>query len=49
MEKGEGEEVWTKDKEARGRAKRKQRCMDTVRGKEDVSEPGTHIYYSRSN
>lgn len=25
-----GEEVWTTDKEARGRAGRKQRCMDTV-------------------
>lgn len=26
-----GEEVWTTDKETRGRAERKQRCMDTVR------------------
>lgn len=25
-----GEEVWTTDKEARGRAERKQRCMDTA-------------------
>lgn len=27
-----GEEVWTTDKEARGRAERKQRYMDTMIG-----------------
>lgn len=32
MERGEGEEVWTTDKEAKGRAERKQRYMDSVNG-----------------
>lgn len=36
-----GEEVWTTDKEARGRAERKQRYMDTVTGEEGVHRPET--------
>lgn len=38
-----GEEVWTKDKEARGRAERKQRYMDTMMG--GVYRPETQIRY----
>lgn len=34
-----GEEVWTTDKEARGRAESKQRYMDTMMGEEDVFRP----------
>lgn len=40
-----GEEVWTTDKEARGRAERKQRYMDTVMGEEDFYRPETDIKY----
>lgn len=38
-----GKEVWTTDKEARGRTERKQRYMDTVTGEEDVCRPETDI------
>lgn len=41
-----GEEVWTTDKEARGRAERKQRCMDTVIGENDVYRPDTHAVHT---
>lgn len=41
-----GEEVWTTDKEARGRAERKQRYMDTRTGEEDVYKLETQIYKS---
>lgn len=37
-----GEEVWTTDKEARGRAERKQRYMDTMMGGGGVSTDLRH-------
>lgn len=40
-----GEEVWTTDKEARGRAERKQRYMDTMMGGGVVYRPETQIRY----
>lgn len=36
---GRGEEVWTTDKEARGRAGRKQGYMDTVTGSGGCVQP----------